>query len=562
MSSSSGTATVQDPKAPVESGPSPAERRAFAARLLKADKPVWIGRLVVLVLLLVLWHVAVTQGWILNLYAATPAETFGRLFELLGDPAFWNNLRVTLQETVVGWALGSALGLIVGLLLGRWHRAARVFDPYLVFMNATPKIALAPFFILWFGIDQTSKVMLAATIVFFIVQVPTQASVALVQPDLDTVATTMGATELQKFRMVVLPGIMPSVFGALRLALVYSLLAVVLGEFISSRQGLGQALITSTNQFDMPTAFALLIVLAALAVLINIGLAAVENHYSRWQSADLRGKTVRCEPRPPPSPLGRPPPRTAPAAGRHPYRRSRRFASQGTPPPRCPRSPRTPASRLPRCTTTSTTRPRCTRRSSTSPSTSCGTRSRTRPPGPGGSGVASSRWPTPSSTSPTRWTTRPGPRRCSSLRFRSTPPATRSSGTCWTSGRRCRSGSSAASSHRPSTPVRCRPSGLNAAVAAVQILIMGWGLENYYLQDRSTAAGHPGGGTCAAGQLVKPALAPWRTTSPRQAPDERPRAHGLVGPTAPPSALPFPRRSRRRPGRGLVRGGARPADRR
>jgi NitT/TauT family transport system permease protein len=291
VSSSSGTATVQDLKAGRQSDPRPAERRGLA-RLRKADRPVWIGRLVVLVLLIGVWHVAVTQGWILNLYAATPAETFGRLFELLGDPEFWNNLRVTLQETVVGWALGSILGLIVGLLMGRWQRAARVFDPYLTFMNATPKIALAPFFILWFGIDQTSKVMLAATIVFFIVQVPTQASVALVQPDLDTVATTMGATELQKFRMVVLPGIMPSVFGALRLALVYSLLAVVLGEFISSRQGLGQALITSTNQFDMPTAFALLIVLATLAVLINIGLAAVEAHFSRWKSADLRGKTV------------------------------------------------------------------------------------------------------------------------------------------------------------------------------------------------------------------------------------------------------------------------------
>jgi NitT/TauT family transport system permease protein len=292
VSSSSGTTTVQDATTAAESGPGPVARRGFAARVAKADKPVWIGRLVVLVLLLMIWHVAVTQGWVLDLYAATPAETFGRLLELLGDPTFWDNLRVTLQETVVGWALGSVLGLVVGLLLGRWQRAARVFDPYLVFMNATPKIALAPFFILWFGIDQTSKVMLAATIVFFIVQVPTQASVSLVQPDLDTVATTMGATELQKFRMVVLPGIMPSVFGALRLALVYSLLAVVLGEFISSRQGLGQALITSTNQFDMPTAFSLLIVLALLAVLINIGLAAVENHFSRWKAADLRGKTV------------------------------------------------------------------------------------------------------------------------------------------------------------------------------------------------------------------------------------------------------------------------------
>ncbi len=292
MSSSSGTTTTRDPN-PGAAAPSPAAgREGRRRRGGGVDSTVWLGRLAVLVFILVVWHFAIEQGWVLDLYAATPVETFQRLFELLGDPAFWSNLRVTLQETVLGWALGSSLGLIVGLLLGRWTRAARIFDPYLTFMNATPKIALAPFFILWFGIDQTSKVMLAATIVFFIVQVPTQSAVSMVQPDLDTVATTMGATELQKFRMVVLPGIMPSVFGALRLALVYSLLAVVLGEFIASRAGLGQALITATNQFDMPTAFALLIVLATLAVLINIGLAAVENHFSRWKSADMRGKTV------------------------------------------------------------------------------------------------------------------------------------------------------------------------------------------------------------------------------------------------------------------------------
>jgi NitT/TauT family transport system permease protein len=283
---------VQGKSQGVEASSAPTGRGGRRRRGDGVDVPVWGGRLAVLVFILVLWHYAVELGWVLDLYAATPVETFQRLFELLGDATFWNNLRITLQETVVGWALGSSLGLVVGLLLGRWVRAARVFDPYLIFMNATPKIALAPFFILWFGIDQTSKVMLAATIVFFIVQVPTQSSVSMLQPDLDTVATTMGATELQKFRMVVLPGIMPSVFGALRLALVYSLLAVVLGEFIASRAGLGQALITSTNQFDMPTAFALLIVLATLAVLINIGLAAVENHFSRWKSADMRGKTV------------------------------------------------------------------------------------------------------------------------------------------------------------------------------------------------------------------------------------------------------------------------------
>ena len=261
-------------------------------RIAGADPVVQLGRVAVLLGGLALWTVAVDNGWVLRLYAATPDETFGRLVSLLREPSFWVNVRITLLESLAGWGIGSGLGLLAGLVLGRWRKLAQVFDPYLTFLNATPKIALAPFFILWFGIDQPSKIALATTIVFFIVQVPTQAAVAMVQPDLNLVATTMGATEMQKFRMVVLPGIMTAVFGALRLAAVYSLLAVVLGEFIAARQGLGQQLITSTNQFDMATAFALLIVLAGLAVSINSVIGLVERRLLRWRSWETGQRSI------------------------------------------------------------------------------------------------------------------------------------------------------------------------------------------------------------------------------------------------------------------------------
>jgi NitT/TauT family transport system permease protein len=254
------------------------------------DPGVQLARVAVLVAALLLWTLAVDQGWVLRLYAATPGQTWDKLVSLLGTGSFWSDLGVTLQEALIGWVIGAAAGLAAGLVLGRWQRAAKVMDPYLTFVNATPKIALAPFFILWFGIGVTSKIVLAATIVFFIVQVPTQAAVALVPPDLDTVVTTMGATELQKFRKVVLPGIMASVFGALRLGAVYSLLAVVLGEFIAAKSGLGQHLITSTNQFDMATAFALLIVLALLAVGINSVIGLAERRVLRWRAWEARGR--------------------------------------------------------------------------------------------------------------------------------------------------------------------------------------------------------------------------------------------------------------------------------
>lgn len=282
---------VENTTTATEEAPYRAARVPLSRRLRNVDGLVVVGWIAVFVALIALWQLAVNQGWINRLYAATPRETWNRLLHLLGSSSFYTNARITLQETAGGWALGSSFGLLAGLVLGRWRRFAKVFDPYLTFANATPKIALAPFFILWFGVDQTSKVALAATIVFFIVQVPVQAAVSTVQPDLDLVATTMGASEMQKFLKVVLPGIMAPLFGALRLALVYSLLAVVLGEFIAARKGLGQQLISASNQFDMATAFAVMIVLACLAVIINSGLAAIEHHLLRWQNAST-GKTV------------------------------------------------------------------------------------------------------------------------------------------------------------------------------------------------------------------------------------------------------------------------------
>ncbi|UVF79366.1 ABC transporter permease [Gordonia mangrovi] len=297
MSSTERHATLPPPVSPDDDKPAAKagttqQQPPRKKRSINFDWPVLAGQLGIFVALIAIWYWAVEAEWMPRMYTATPMETWNRLIELFGQEEFWNSMRITMQETLFGWIIGCSAGLVVGLIMGRWTRMAPIFDPYLTFANATPKIALAPFFILWFGVGPSSKVVLAAVIVFFIVQVPTQAAVSQVSPDLNTVATTMGATELQKFRMVVLPGIMAPVFGAFRLAAVYSLLAVVMGEFIAAREGLGQALITATNQFDMSTAFALLIVLATLAVLINFVVTAVERRLLRWRTMESGGKTV------------------------------------------------------------------------------------------------------------------------------------------------------------------------------------------------------------------------------------------------------------------------------
>lgn len=269
-------------------------RRPGQTRRAVAIRSAQIG---VLAALIGLWALSVNQGWVYHLYTASPGSTFRTMFHLFGTAAFWTNFRVTMYETAMGWLIGAVAGLVVGLALGRWRTVASVFDPYLTFANAMPKIALAPFFILWFGVGTSSKIVLAVTIVFFIVEVPTQAAARQIDPDLVLVVETMAATHLQQFRKVVVPSLVPTIFGALRLGAVYALLSVVLGEFVAAKLGLGQALLTSTNNFDMPTAFALLIVLALLAVIINGLLGLVERRLLRWQDvAQGRGRATAVQP--------------------------------------------------------------------------------------------------------------------------------------------------------------------------------------------------------------------------------------------------------------------------
>lgn len=251
-----------------------------------------IARVAVFAAFIGLWKFAVDNEWIDPLFAAAPGETFTSFRELFTERLFWEDLVVTLREALLGWGFGSSAGVVVGLVLGRWARAAKAFGPFLTFFNATPKIALAPIFILWFGIGESSKVFTAAIAVFFIVQIPTQAASALTDADLDVMARTMGANQLQRFRKIVLPGILPAIFGALRLAAVISLLVVVFTEFIASRRGLGQRLIAATNAFEMDVAFAIMAVLAIMALVINAAIGLLERRFLRWQETRSGGSVA------------------------------------------------------------------------------------------------------------------------------------------------------------------------------------------------------------------------------------------------------------------------------
>src|SRR5262249_8859445 len=126
-----------------------------------------LGQTVLIVAVLAVWHFG-SGRWFDPFYVGSPVGVAKVLVADLQDPRFWNDLRVTGTEMTLGYLIGGLSGIALGMLFARWRLAADIFDPFFAGLNSLPRIALAPLLVIWFGIDMASKVVLAATLVFFL----------------------------------------------------------------------------------------------------------------------------------------------------------------------------------------------------------------------------------------------------------------------------------------------------------------------------------------------------------------------------------------------------------
>lgn len=256
------------------------------------DPAAQVGKVLVILAFIVLWWQTYEQGWINPAFIGSPSGTWNWFVNNWDNGEVWRDLRVTLSEAFWGWILGSSTGLLAGLVVARYKFFWKITSPLFTFFNAVPRTALAPIFILWFGIAQTGKILLAASIVFFIVMIPTRAAADMVDPDLDMVMVTMGGSERHRFLKVTLPSVLTSVFGAIRLASVWALLGASYAELFGAKYGLGLRYIAATNVLNMSEAFAVTAVIAFLAIIINALVGLLEKRLMRWQSNSTKGSVL------------------------------------------------------------------------------------------------------------------------------------------------------------------------------------------------------------------------------------------------------------------------------
>jgi NitT/TauT family transport system permease protein len=240
-------------------------------------------RLAILVIGIGLWQLVGTY-FLDPFYISTPSAVGSRLAKWASDGTLLTNSWATIAVMLEGFGFGALGGIVIGLFLGMNRRTSLVLDPFIQAIYSVPFIALAPLFILWFGVGSEMRVVLTAVVVFFIIFWTSFAAIRSVDSELVDVIRIMGGRRWHAVFKVLLPGALPGVIHGIKMAVPYAVIGAIVAELLASSEGLGYLILRAQSQFDTAGIMAALVVLMVIAAIMGFVLRVIDNYANRWQA--------------------------------------------------------------------------------------------------------------------------------------------------------------------------------------------------------------------------------------------------------------------------------------
>ncbi len=241
-------------------------------------------RLALLALALGAWELLPRAGIINPMLLPPLSQVLAMLGDLLGRPAVHEAVAVTAGEVIVAFIIAVPLGAAAGIAIAESEYAGEIFKPMLFYVFSIPKSIFLPMFILVFGIGFQQKVAYAAFTTAFVVLMSATAAVESVRADHVMVARSYGATQTQILWRIYVPSMLPILLETLRISMIFNFTGVMIAEMYASRTGIGHMIANWGENFQMPQLFAGVIVLAAVAILFNEAVRALEVRCSTWRT--------------------------------------------------------------------------------------------------------------------------------------------------------------------------------------------------------------------------------------------------------------------------------------
>lgn len=232
------------------------------------------------VALLALWEIGVQAFDVPTWILPAPSEIWSAA--VLWAPELAFNTIVTLRETVVGFVLALVLSVPLAMIIAFSARARRVIYPLVLALQSVPKVAIAPLVTLWFGINEWPKIVIVVLVCFFPILVNVVAGLESAPRGMLDLMRSLRASEIMIFRRLRMPYALPHLFTGCKVAITFAIIGAVIGEFVAAQEGLGYLILMSTSQSQTPLAFAAIIVLTLMGVVLFGAIEAVQRRVVGW----------------------------------------------------------------------------------------------------------------------------------------------------------------------------------------------------------------------------------------------------------------------------------------
>lgn len=213
----------------------------------------------------------------------SPSAIASFLGQMARDGSLFRDTYVTGMETLLGFAVGNIIGTLIGLSLWYSRFVSRVVEPFVIAIGSIPIIALAPIIIIWFGTGLMSKIAMSTLSVVIVALVTSYKGAVGVDADQINLMRTLGASKFQIFRKLVVPASLTDIFAGLKLTVGFALIGAIVGEFMSSSEGLGHAIFKAGSLYIIPKVFAALVATIALALVLTFLVGKVERLLMPWR---------------------------------------------------------------------------------------------------------------------------------------------------------------------------------------------------------------------------------------------------------------------------------------
>jgi ABC-type nitrate/sulfonate/bicarbonate transport system permease component len=257
------------------------EPSAAARAFKKYDN--WILGGTAVILFLALWEWAGTSGAINPLFTSSPSRVVNAFVRLSTEGELGHDVVVSGLEFLYGFGLAIIVGIPFGILMGWYRTFNAILEPFVNFFYATPRVALLPLMIIWLGIGINSKIAIVYLGAIFAILINTITGMKTIDDTLLKAARSFGASDLQIFKTIALPGSVPFILGGVRLGLGHALVGIVVGELYAATAGVGYLIAVAGNTFQTDKVFVGIVIIAGAGMVLTAIFKRIEDHFESWR---------------------------------------------------------------------------------------------------------------------------------------------------------------------------------------------------------------------------------------------------------------------------------------